>query len=163
MEQLQTDRLNFRLWRETDHPTLAEFYRHDANARFVGGVKSFEDSWRVLAIYLGHYQLKGFSYLALETRDTQTLVGTIGLWKSAAWPEHELGYWLLPEAQGKGYGVEAGQAALQYAKEISLPSLVSYIDPANEPSQKLATRLGATLDSTIELLDYGLHHVFRHW
>lgn len=163
MISLRTKRLIFREWQEEDYPQFSAFYEVKENARFVGGVKTAEESWRLMATYLGHYRLKGYSYLAVETIAEQALIGTIGLWNSASWPEPELGYWLLPEAQGKGYASEAGLAVVQYARQIKLPSLVSYIDPANEPSKKLAQRLGGRYEQTIPLLDFGDHEVYRYW
>ena len=46
--------------------------------------------------------------------------------------------------------------------DLKTTSLVSYIDPANEPSKKVADRLGARNEETIELLDFGPHCVYRH-
>ncbi len=160
---LETERLVFRQWKHADFSVLAKFYAEESNARFVGGVKSPEESWRLMATYIGQYELKGYSYLALEEKDTKALIGTVGLYKSDPWPEPELGYWLLPNAQGKGYGVEAGLVVRDFALEkLKLESLVSYIDPVNEPSKKLALRLGAKLDGVIELLDFGAHEVYRY-
>lgn len=160
---LETERLIFRQWQNTDHEVFAAFYADEANARFVGGMKKPEEAWRLMATYIGHYALKGYSYLAIDDKENGTLIGTVGLWNSDPWPEPELGYWLLPVAQGKGFGVEAGLAVKQYALEtLKLPSLVSYIDPTNEPSKKLAIRLGAHYDKTIPLLDFGDHEVYRY-
>lgn len=160
---LETDRLVFRQWQKADFPTFAEFFSNADNAQYVGGVKTPEEAWRLMATYIGHYTLSGYSYLAIETKDSQQLIGTVGLWNSDPWPEPELGYWLLPEAQGKGYGVEAGLTVKQFAlEELKFDSLVSYIDPANEPSKKLALALGAQLDGTVDLLDFGPHEVYRY-
>ena len=66
--------------------------------------------------------------------------------------------------QGKGYAFEACLRCIVYAREnLNAPSLVSYIDPRNEPSIRLAKRLGAVQEDTIELLSYGRHCVFRHF
>jgi len=160
---LQTERLIFRQWKKSDYSAFIDFFSVEENAQYVGGVQTPEAAWRLMATYIGHYQLNGYSYLAIDEKETQTLIGSVGLWNSDPWPEPEIGYWLLPNAQGKGYGVEAGKAVKTFALEhLKMPSLVSYIDPANEPSKKLALRLGATLDSTIELLDFGLHEVYRY-
>ncbi len=163
MLHLSTERLQFRQWEEKDHAKVEAFFSQEENAQFVGGVQNQESSWRLIATYIGHFQLKGFSYLAVETKTGQKLIGTVGLWKSKPWPEHELGYWLLPEMQGRGFGNEAGKAVLEHARDINLPSLVSYIDPKNEPSKKLAMGLGAKLDSTLNLLEFGPHEVYRYW
>lgn len=161
---LETERLIFRQWKESDHGVLSQFYAKEENARFVGGVKNPEETWRLLATYIGQYVLKGYSYLAINEKSSGNLIGTVGLYDSPIWPEPELGYWLLPEAQGKGYGVEAGLAVKNFALEkLNLDSLVSYIDAKNEPSKKLALRLGAKFDSVIPLLDFGPHEVYRYW
>ncbi len=160
---IETDRLIFRQWKNKDYSIFADFYAVEENAKYVGGVKTPEESWRLMATYIGHYELNGFSYLAIAEKDSGNLIGTIGLWKSHPWPEPEMGYWLLPKFQGKGYGVEAGLAVKEFALEkLKLDSLVSYIDPANRPSKKLALRLGAKFDSTIGLLDFGNHEVYRY-
>lgn len=160
---LETERLRFRQWKESDYTSFVKFYSKEENARFVGGTKSPEEAWRLMSTYIGHYVLNGFSYLAVETKSSSQLIGTVGLWKSNPWPEPELGYWLLPDAQGKGYGTEAGLAVKQFAlKKLVLNSLVSYIDRENEPSKKLALGLGARLDGTVDLLDFGLHEVYRY-
>jgi len=160
---LETERLIFRQWQQSDYQSLAEFYSNEENARFIGGIKKPEQSWRLMATYIGHYELNGYSYLAVDEKSSGNLVGTVGLWNSDPWPEPELGYWLLADAQGKGFALEAGLAVKNFALEnLNVDSLVSYIDPANEPSRKLAQRLGANYDTTLELLDFGPHEVYRY-
>ena len=160
---LETDRLIFRQWKNSDYSLFAEFYKVEANARFVGGIKNAEESWRLMSTYIGHYELNGYSYLAIDEKKSGNLIGTIGLWNSVPWPEPELGYWLLPSAQGKGFGVEGGLAVKEFAlKMLNLNSLVSYIDPANQPSKKLALRIGGKFDKQIDLLDFGPHEVYRY-
>ena len=164
MVGLETERLRFRQWKESDFEEIRIFFSSEEHARFVGGLKNQEDSWRLMATYTGHYTLKGYSYLAVMEKSKEQLIGTVGLWNSTPWPEPELGYWLLPAHQGKGYGLEAGIAVRNYAKEsLQLPSLVSYIDSNNESSKKLALGLGARLDGKVMLLEFGEHEVYRYW
>lgn len=164
MLHLTTERLVFRMWTIADYPVFARFFSDVHNTQYLGGVKGPEASWRLMSTYIGHYHLNGFSYLALETKVNKQLVGTVGLWKSTPWPEPELGYWLLPACQGKGFAKEAGIAVKDFAKQhAKINTLVSYISPDNEPSKKLALKLGAKLEKTIQLLDFGKHEVYRYW
>jgi len=111
-----------------------------------------DQAWRHMALQIGHWKLKGFGYWAVDRRDSNEFVGGAGLWQSPGWPELELGYWLVKERQGKGYALEACLRCIEYAREVlKAGSLVSYIDPDNEPSIRLAKRLGAVYDGTIQL------------
>ena len=66
--------------------------------------------------------------------------------------------------QGKGYALEACLRCIEFARQtLAAGSLVSYIDPRNEPSIRLAKRLGAVYEETIELVSYGPHCVYRHY
>lgn len=87
----------------------------------------------------------------------------MGLWDSAPWPELELGYWYRKSAHGKGYATEAASAIKDFAfKQLNTNTLVSYIAPLNIPSIKLAERLGAHKEKTIDLLGFGEHDVYRY-
>ncbi len=163
MTELETERLNFRQWQLDDFATFHRFFSDDANAQFVGGKKTAEEAWRLMATYVGHYELNGFGYLAVEEKQSQTLIGTVGLWKSEPWPEVELGYWLVPDMQGKGYAMEAATVVIDYAfNKLGLETVVSYIDEKNIPSIRLAERLGGYRDGVIELLQFGRHEVYRY-
>ena len=160
---IETDRLKFRQWQESDFDEVAQYFAVDENVKFVGGRKNAEEAWRLIATYIGHYHLKGYSYPAVVEKSTGKLIGTVGLWNSTPWPELELGYWLFNEMQGKGYATEAGLAIKKYALEVlKRDSLVSYIDPKNEASARVAKKIGARNDGTCDLLDFGVHTVYRY-
>lgn len=164
MDTLETEQLKLRQWNESDFGNLARYYADAENARYVGGQKDADQAWRHMALMIGHWKLKGFGYWAVDERHSKKFVGCAGLWQSPGWPELELGYWLLKEQQGKGYALEACLVCIKYAREVlNARSLVSYIDPRNEPSKRLAKRLGAVYEGTIELAIYGSHGVFRHY
>jgi RimJ/RimL family protein N-acetyltransferase len=70
------------------------------------------------------------------------LIGGIGLHLTPT-GEHELGYWLTPDAWGRGYATEAGRAVLATAREtLRLKRVVAghFID--NPASGKVLRKLG---------------------
>lgn len=161
---IETQRLELRQWTQGDYEPFALYYSDEANAKYVGGQKDAEQAWRHLALQAGHWALKGFGYWAVDEKSTGQFVGCVGLWQSPGWPELELGYWLVREHQGKGYALEACQRSIEFARrELRSKSLVSYIDPSNSSSIRLAERLGARYDGTIELASFGIHCVYRHF
>lgn len=163
MVELHTPRLLLRQPRGSDFETYAAYYADEETARYVGGQMTRDKAWRHFAALVGHWTLKGFGIWAVEEKSSREFAGCIGLWEPEGWPELEVGYWLVPEMQGKGYATEAALAARRYAwQSLGAETLVSYIDPDNIPSQKVAERMGAKMEEIIELLDLGPHCVFRH-
>jgi RimJ/RimL family protein N-acetyltransferase len=163
MDNITTSRLSLRSWKEQDLESLAKFYSDKDSAQYVGGQKDRNEAWLHLAALIGHWQLKGFGYWAVDEIITGDFVGAVGLLSPEGWPEVELGYWLVNEYQGKGYAREAAIKSKQYARDIlKLDSLVSYIDPNNTPSIKLAESSGARYEKPIELLNEGTHCVYRY-
>ena len=112
---------------------------------------------------IGHWKLRGFGFWAVDERSSNQLVGGVGLWYPEGWPEPELAYWLIPEARGKGYATEAGLKSIEAASEVvRLQTLVSYINPGNDASIRVAERLGGAYGGTLELPDKGTHRVYRY-
>lgn len=164
MKCIETDRLKLRQWCENDFDKYAAFYADKSNAKYVGGQKNTDEAWRYMALLIGHWHLKGFGYWAVDEKSSEDFVGCVGLWRSPGWPELELGYWLVNEHKGKGYAFEAAIKCKDYARNVlQASSLVSYIDPSNVASIKLAEKLGAKYENTIELLEHGAHCVYRYF
>ncbi|RTL73232.1 MAG: N-acetyltransferase [Hyphomicrobiales bacterium] len=159
---LMTKRLILRAWRESDLDALAVFYGDEATARFVGGVCTRDEAWRRMASMLGHWMLRGYGPWAIEERRTEVFVGYTGLWKPEGWPEPELIWGLAANAHGKGYATEAAGAARHYAYEtLGWRTLASFIRSQNEPSRRVAIRLGAVVDGQFELRGFPID-VHRH-
>lgn len=159
---LETERLRLRGWREEDLGAFAEFCASEATARFVGGACSRDDAWRRIAGHIGHWVLRGYGSWALEEKASARWVGYSGLWNPHGWPEPELIWSLAASAHGRGYATEAARRARDFAYgEFGWATVISCIAPQNLPSQRVAGRLGATLERTMELRGFPVG-IYRH-
>ena len=147
---LTTERLTLRAPQSSDFSAIAPFITSD-RARFVGGGadKDIGHAWRILAIFAGHWQLRGFGIFVAEDRRDGRPIGSFGPWFPGDWPEHELGWTIWNAAdEGHGYAQEAALAVRRHAyADLGWSTAVSYIDPRNDRSRLLAQRLGCTLDA----------------
>ena len=144
---LATDRLVLRPFTAADGPALAALNADPDVARFISADRqplSAEDSWRQLAFFIGHWQLRGFGMWAVaEQRRPDVLIGRLGCHQPDGWPDFEIGWVLASEYWGRGYATEGATAAMRYAFEtLERPRVVSLIDPANIRSIAVAERLG---------------------
>lgn len=141
---LHTERLILRPIALEDFPRWAEMMADPEAARFLGGPQPAATAWRGFMTMAGAWSLTGISMFSLVERETGLWLGRIGPWRPHGWPGNEVGWGLHPEAQGKGYGVEAATATLDYAFDVlDWPDVIHCIDPDNTPSQRLAERVGS--------------------
>ncbi len=149
---LETERLRLRPWRNEDIDPLAKLFGDETLAQYIGGVCSRRDSWRRLAAFAGHWQLRGFGNWAVDEKATGEFCGFCGLWYPDEFPEIEMGWSLARQKHGRGYATEAATRARSFAFEtLHLKTLVSFIRPDNTPSQRVAQRLGAAPDGETEI------------
>ena len=103
-----------------------------------------EAAWRGLTCMAGSWAINGFGMFTLIEKNTGLWVGRIGPWRPEGWPGTEGGWGLLRSAWGKGYAVEAAQAAIDWAFDhLGWDEAIHCIHPENTPSQQVAARLGS--------------------
>jgi len=148
---ITSDRLRFRPWREDDLPALAGFMASD-RSRFIGGPINEDDSWRRIALFIGHWSIRGFGPWAIEEIDSGSCAGYAGLWHPHGFPEAEVLYTLYDGFGGKGYAQEAALRCRRYAYEtLGWRTVVSYIHSDNAASKLVAERVGARFDGTASI------------
>jgi RimJ/RimL family protein N-acetyltransferase len=159
---LETERLKLRAWRQSDLDSFAAYYAEPTTAGFVGGTCSRNDAWRRMAAFVGHWSLRGYGFWALEAKATGQFVGYAGLWFPEGWPEPEVGWGLLKDAQGRGFATKASLRAREHGyRDIGFKTLISLIDLKNLASRAVAERMGARYERT-EMLFGSEAGVFRH-
>jgi RimJ/RimL family protein N-acetyltransferase len=166
--RLETERLIMRMWREDDFEAYAELCADPEVMRYLGG-KTFDrtEAWRSMAMFVGHWQLRGYGLWAVEEKASGRFAGRLGFLNPAGWPGFEIGWTFKREFWGKGYATEGGRRALEYAfKELDKQHVISLIHPENRASIRVAERLGETLEGTsrvmgIDVLVYGVDRPSR--
>ena len=157
MCERHTERLILRMFREADFDAYAAMVADAEVVRYLGDgqpVSRFE-AWRSMASFLGHWQLRGYGLWAAEERSSGVLVGRVGFWRPEGWPDFELGWMLRREAWGRGYATEGARRAMAHAfTELGRGHLISLIRPGNDPSIRVAERLGETLRSETVLFGH---------
>ena len=114
------------------------------------------------AAEIGHWAIRGYGMWMIHERATDETLGMTGGWFPAKWPEREIAWMIWPEKSGHGYALEATHAVRKYLySKIGWEGAVSYIDPKNLDSIRLAERLGAVKDHDAPTID-GNDAVYRH-
>jgi len=154
--ELRTQRLLMRGFREDDLDAWAAICADREVTRWVGegdGL-SRQRAWRLMAYFLGHWDLRGFGQWALVERETGELVGRAGLLQPEAWPGLEVGWLVAREHWGRGFAPEAGRAAMEWARdELGADHIISLIEDANERSARVAEKLGMTVEGRTRIVD----------
>lgn len=118
--------------------------------RFITGRASTQQqTWARILTYLGHWEVMGFGYWAIEEKGSGDFVGEAGLadFKRDVSPafdgKPELGFALAPRFHGRGYATEAVRAVLAWADEhLEHPQSVCLIDPENAASLRVVEKCG---------------------
>ena len=161
--ELQTERLLLRGFRQSDSDAHAAMCADPEVMKYMtGSPLSAADAWRQMAMFTGHWMLRGYGIWAVEERATGALIGRIGLYYPEGWPDRELGWALARQHWGKGFATEGCIAALGYAFDtLGWDYLISLISPENVRSATLAKRLGAHAYGETEVLGHRVE-IYRH-
>lgn len=151
---VETERLRLCAFAAADLDAYAAMCADVEVMRFVGdgGPIDRDAAWRQMALFLGHWALRGFGMWALEERASGRLVGRAGYYQPEGWPGSELGWLLARDRWGRGLATEACRAALGRRAAFGIERLISLIRPGNVRSAAVAARLGATLARTVDFL-----------
>lgn len=158
---LTTPRLLLRPPVEADFPAYERLMASD-RARFMGGPCGRKAAWGMFCHDVAGWPLFGHGALMVDLRAGGACVGQVGINHGPLFPEKELGWTVYEGFEGLGYATEAAAALRDWARrERGYDALVSYIDPRNRASIRVAERLGAVPDPTAPRQDPD-DLVYRH-
>ena len=162
--QIETERLILRRLTEADADGLVELFNDPEVRRFISVKHPYtrEDALARVRSDSREWDDLGHRIVAIEERASGRFAGRVVLYDWPQFAETEIGWTLMAWARGKGYATEAARAFSQWGfATLGASYLISLINPDNEPSKRVAERLGMKLLRHDELdgephLVYGL-------
>lgn len=148
-ERIETARLVLRVYDPSDHAAVHRIFSDPAMFRYSHrGPMTGEESWSMLLRQIGHWSVFGYGVFALVEKRSGDILGEAGLsdFRRRLGPDFdespEITWSVLPEAQGLGFAGEASAAVLAWAEERGIRRTVALIHEENEPSHRVAAKLG---------------------
>jgi len=152
MEILRTPRLLLRFQTPADIPPLIALWRDPVVMRFMGGPRDLQRLQTAFDETQANPTAETYDLWPLVELSSGQTIGHCGLLDKevAGQAEIELVYVLAKSAWGKGYATEIGAALIAHAFEhMGLHRLIALIEPENEPSERVALRLGMRLEKEV--------------
>jgi RimJ/RimL family protein N-acetyltransferase len=139
-----TERLEVRPAVEADRARFVALFQDPAFMEFSDGAHDLRGAHGRFDELLSTVEEVPFAKQPVIERATDTIVGYSGVaWFTFEGERRlEYGYRLVPEARGRGYATEAGQALVSVAAETFDGELLAMIDPRNTASSRVITKLG---------------------
>jgi RimJ/RimL family protein N-acetyltransferase len=147
-EELQTERLLLRRWRDDDVEPLAEIYLQPEYLEHMR-MHDLAETRLQIERFRRRWVEDGFSHWAVEEPESGRMIGRIGLLRHHDWPEApdpvEVGWVLHRDFWGRGLATEGGRASLRcWLEHLDDEELISITRPANRRSRAVMERLGLT-------------------
>lgn len=159
MEGIKTKRLFLRKVSLADAEFILTLTNESGWLRFIGdkNIRSVENAETYIKESLiASYEANGFGIWLVELRGPDNApaipIGTCGLVNRSTLKDIDLGFAFLASYGGQGYALEAGQAAIEYARNnIRISRLLAITLPDNDRSINLLGKLGFTAKGSIDL------------
>ena len=142
---IETERLLLRRLSMADVDGLVELYSDPEVRRYIHVPDGYGREQAIARVEADarEWDDLGHRFLAVVERDTGRFLGRAAVYDWPQFGETEVGWLLLPDARGQGFATEAGAAALTWGfQNLDMPYLTAMIRPDNEPSLRVAARLG---------------------
>lgn len=143
----ESERLNFRLWKEGDKSAFAEMNSDLKVMEFFPKALTENESDLLYQSINDKMEEKNFGLWAVEIKKEKEFIGFIGFnipnFESDFTPCIEIGWRLKKEAWGRGYATEGARECLAYGFAIlNFPEVFSFTSSLNTPSENIMKKIG---------------------
>lgn len=161
---LITERVRLRPWRTEDLAPFAQMSADKEVMYYFPAVMTRAEADTYVGELQGRFRKWGFGYWAIET-DELPFAGFAGLSRPRInahfTPCVEIGWRLTRKAWGKGYATESARAALEFGfQKMGISEIVAMASVANEPSLRVAGRIGMDRDFAD---DFDFPNTYSDW
>ena len=152
---LNTERLELRWLTLEDTPLMLGIWNDPAFVRHVAdrGIRTLDQARAAVeAGPLRLYAEYGYGPFRVRRREDGMDMGICGLFRREVLEDPDIGFAILPEFCGKGYGFEASAAVLDYARDaLELAAVTAIVSPQNAASIGLLEKLGMRYERPIRM------------
>lgn len=152
---LETQRLSLREFKLSDIEFILNLLNSPNWLEFIGdkGVKTPEDAINYLKNGpIKSYKENGFGLWLVQLKETNIPIGMCGLVNRETLKNVDIGFALLPDYVGLGYGFEIAKATMNHAKHsLGINRIIAITDSNNIASIKLLNKIGLNFEKTLKL------------
>lgn len=152
---LKTERLALREFDLNDSNFILKLVNSPNWLKFIGdkNIKSKEDAVKYLKNGpLKSYEENGYGLWLVYLHKSNVPIGMCGLVNRDILNHVDIGFALLPEYFGMGYGIEIAQATMNYAKNsLGFDRVLAITNINNISSIKLLIKIGLSFERTMQL------------
>jgi [ribosomal protein S5]-alanine N-acetyltransferase len=149
---LETERLQLRPYTRGDLDDLASIVGDSVTMRYYPRPFSREDASNWIERNLRRYTEDGHGLWAMISKESNEFVGNCGLVKQRVdeREETEVGWLVARRLWNQGFATEAATACRDYGFGVlGLNRLISMIRPENEPSRRVAEKIGMLVEKEL--------------
>ena len=153
--EFESERLLLKPTLEVDSKLIYQVMNTPKFIKYVGdrGMNSLDDAKKYIQIkMLPQLHTLGYSSYSLITKADGSKIGTCGLYNRDGINGIDIGFGLLPQFEGLGYGYESACRLIKAAFEVfEIEKIKAITAKENFSSQRLLEKLGLQMVGTIKL------------
>ena len=155
---LETDRIALRRFNLSDSEFVLELWNDPDYITNVAdrGIRTSADAVKYIAEkLLPNSNEKGFGPYLVESLETRTAIGFVGLFKRENIVDQDIGFAFLASFRGKGYALEAAKLLEYYGcTTLGLRKINGFTSVANQKSINVLLKLGMSYQKSFHMEGY---------